>query len=185
MLKFLPGILLLQIITISLFLLAPQGLSGWEWLRLLIPLGIVALLIAFWFGSLAQQLSKDAVIKLKESHAKEREKIKVNAERAKTRLLKQTQKETTQEIRKQTTKANMKVGAALAGVAAFGGLLLLTQFITLGITLMATAGGALGGYVMRIKHERQKLITQENQSAGAMTTKAPAQSIEKKRSNKS
>ena len=183
MLKFLPGILLLQIITISLFLLAPQGLSGWEWLRLLIPLGIVALLIAFWFSSLAQQLSKDAVIKLKESHAKEREKIKVNAERAKTRLLKQTQKETTQEIRKQTTKANMKVGAAFAGIAAFGGLLLLTQFIALGITLMATASGALGGYVMRIRHERQRLSAQESQSAGVITKKTPAQSLPKNTAN--
>lgn len=180
MLKFLPGIVLLQIITISLFLLAPQGLSDWEWLRLLIPLGIVALLIAFWFSSLAQQLSKDAVIKLKESHAKEREKIKVNAERAKTRLLKQTQKETTQEIRKQTTKANMKVGAALAGIASFGGLLLLTQFMTLGITLMATAGGALGGYVMRVKHERQRIANQQGKAAGAIKSAAPAKHIEKK-----
>ncbi len=50
MLKFLPGILLLQAITVALVLIAPVDLVEWGWLRLAIPVLIVGLLTAFWFG---------------------------------------------------------------------------------------------------------------------------------------
>ena len=48
MLKFIPGILLLQVITIALVLIAPAGLESWGWLRLMIPVLIVGFLTAFW-----------------------------------------------------------------------------------------------------------------------------------------
>lgn len=156
MLRFLPGLILLQIITLSLFLLAPEDLSGWGWLRIGIPLLISAVLIAFWFGSLAVQMRQDAINRLKERHALERENIKVSAERAKHKVTKDAQKQVEKEIRRTSSKANFKVGAAVAGVVGLGGLLILTQFITLGIMLMTTAGGAMGGYMLRYKQEREK-----------------------------
>jgi hypothetical protein len=44
MLKFLPGILLLQAVTVALVLIAPAASADWGWLRLVIPVLIVGLL---------------------------------------------------------------------------------------------------------------------------------------------
>ena len=156
MLRFLPGLILLQIITVSLLLLAPENLSGMGWLRIGVPLVICAILIAFWFGSLAVQMRHDAIARLKEQHAREREDIKVSAERAKHKVTKDAQKQVEKEIRRTSSKANFKVGAAVAAAVGVGGLLILTQFITLGIMLMTTAGGAMGGYMLRYKHEKER-----------------------------
>ena len=52
MLKFIPGILILQIITIALVMVAPPDLENWGWLRLVVPVLIAGLLTAFWFGSM-------------------------------------------------------------------------------------------------------------------------------------
>ncbi|WML90092.1 hypothetical protein [Thiothrix lacustris] len=156
MLKFLPGILLLQAITVALVLLAPADLTAWGWLRLFIPVLIVGLLTAFWFNASAAHHSKDAISNLKESHAREREALRINAERAKAKVMKEAHQETMQEVRRTSTQANIKVGMAFAGAAGIGGLLLLTQFMTLGLLMLTTAGGALGGYVVRIRQEKAK-----------------------------
>ncbi len=157
MLKFIPGILLLQVITIALVLIAPADLANWGWLRLVIPVLIAGLLTAFWFGSIAARQRKDKISRLKEHHAKERETIRVNAERAKSELVKQAQRKTLQEVRRASTRANIKIGLAFAGAAGLGGLLILTQFMSLGILTLATVGGALGGYLLRIRQEKGKL----------------------------
>jgi fatty acid desaturase len=168
-LKFLPGILLLQIVTVALILLAPTGIQGWEWLRVLIPLVVVGVLTSFWFNAVEGHHHKDEIMRLKEQHAEERERLRVNAERAKTRAVKDTQKEITKEMSKELTrssaKANFKVGVAVAGVASFGAFLLMTQFLTLGVTLLATAGGTAGGYVLRMRHEKQRLAKENEQTA--------------------
>lgn len=154
MLKFLPGLLLLEIITVSLMLLAPEQLAGWGWLRVAVPLGIIASLIALWFSALSNQQRKDEMMRLQANHAREREKIKVDAERAKHQVTKEAQKQVQQEIKRSTAQANFKVGLVVAGAASLGGFLLLTQFVTMGILLLGTAGGALGGYLLRLKQER-------------------------------
>ena len=156
MLKFLPGILLLQAITVALVLIAPVDLADWGWLRLVTPVLIVGLLTAFWFGAIGAHQRKDAISRLQENHAKEREAIRVNAERAKAKVVKQAHLEILQEVRRTSTQAKIKVGLAFAGVAIIGGLLLLTQFMTLGLLTLTTAGGALGGYVLRIRQEKGK-----------------------------
>ena len=135
-------------------LLAPSDLSGWGWLRLLIPLVIVGGLTAFWFGAMAAQQRQDVISRLRENHAKEREAIRVDAERAKAEVAHKAHKETLQEIRRTSAQANVKVGVAFAGLAGLGGLLLLTQFITLGIMTLTTAGGALGGYLLRYRQDK-------------------------------
>lgn len=173
MLKFLPGILLLQAITVALVLIAPVDLVEWGWLRLAIPVLIVGLLTAFWFGAVAAHQRKDEISRLRENHAKERETIRVNAERAKARVVKQAHQETMQEVRRTSTQANIKVGLAFAGVAGLGGLLLLTQFMTLGLLTLTTAGGALGGYVMRIRQEKGKPLLPRNDTSSPRMINAP------------
>jgi hypothetical protein len=157
MLKFIPGVLLLQTITIALLLMAPADLENWGWLRLAVPVLIVGFLTAFWFGSVAAHQREDKISRLKEQHAKERETIRVNAERAKTKLIKQSQHKTMQDVRRSATRANIKVGLAFAGAAALGGLLILTQFMSLGMLTLAAVGGALGGYTLRFRQEKAKL----------------------------
>jgi Flp pilus assembly protein TadB len=157
MLIFIPGILLLQVITIALVVIAPADLANWGWLRLAIPALVAGLLTAFWFGSIAARQRKDKISRLKEHHAKERETIRVDAERAKSKLIKQAQRKTLQEVRRASTRANIKIGLAFAGAAGLGGLLILTQFMSWGILTLATVGGALGGYLLRIRQEKGKL----------------------------
>jgi hypothetical protein len=62
-----------------------------------------------------------------------------------------------QEVRRSSTRANIKVGLAFAGAAALGGLLILTQFMSLGLLTLAAVGGALGGYTLRFRQEKAKL----------------------------
>ena len=133
MLKFIPGILLIQIITIALVLISPADLENWGWPRLAIPVLIVGFLTAFWFGSIAAHQRKDEIGRLKDYHAKERETIRVNAERSKTKLLKQTQRKTLKEVRRSSRRSNIKIGLAFAGAAGLGVLLILTQFMSLGL----------------------------------------------------
>jgi Flp pilus assembly protein TadB len=154
MLKFIPGILILQAITIALVLVGPVDPANWGWLRLAIPLLIAGFLTAFWFGSIAAHRRKDEISRLKETHAKERETIRVNAERAKTKLVKQTQRKTLQEVRRSSRRANIKIGLAFAGTAGLGGLLVLTQFMSLGLLTLAFVAGATGGYILRIRQEK-------------------------------
>ncbi len=176
MLKFLPGILLLQLITVGLVFIAPADLSGWGWLRLLIPIVIAGVLSAFWFSAMAAHHRKDEIGRLRERHAKEREAIRVDAERAKAEVAHQAHKETLQEIRRTSSQANIKVGMAFAGLAGLGGLLLLTQFITLGIMTITTAGGALGGYLLRYRQENGGFLPRRNKQTDAprMINAAPA-----------
>jgi len=157
MLKFIPGILLLQVITIALVLIAPADSANWGWLRLAIPVLIAGFLTAFWFGSIAAHQRKDEISRLKEHHAKQHETIRVNAERAKTRIVKQTQRQTLQEAHRSARRANIKIGLAFAGMAGVGGVLILTQFMSLGLLVLTTAGGALGGYMLRVRQEKSKL----------------------------
>ncbi|HMT94133.1 hypothetical protein [uncultured Thiothrix sp.] len=159
MLKFLPGLLLLEIITVSLMLLAPEQLAGWGWLRIAVPLAIIASLMALWFSALSNHQRKDEMMRLQENHAREREKIKVNAERAKHQVTKEAQQQVQQEIKRTTAQANFKVGLAVAGAASLGGFLLLTQFVTIGVLLLGTASGTLGGYLLRLKQERSNQVT--------------------------
>ena len=170
MLKFIPGILLLQVITIALVLIVPADLANWGWLRLVIPVMIAGLLTAFWFGSIAARQRTDKISRLKENHAKERESIRVNAERAKSELVKQAQRKTLQEVKRASTRANIKIGLAFAGAAGLGGVLVLTQFMTLGWLTLTTVGGALGGYLLRIRQEKSKLnLTKKDRDAQPFT----------------
>lgn len=164
MLRFLIGILIIQIATVALVFLAPDDLQGIAWLRLIIPLLLMGVFSAFWFNSIASHKSKDQLAKLEQNHAKEREKLQLNAERAKTRMMKKTQQQIARESKLTHGKANFKVGATLAGAMGFGALMLLTEMLTLGIMTITTAGGALGGYFYRGVKEKRKTVLLEQPS---------------------
>jgi len=153
--RFLPGILLLQLVTLVLFWInLPSSvasetvdstafkdlLSDFGFVfRLLLPIVLLGLVTAFWFSSVAKQANVRAVSKLQDGHAKEREKIQIRAERDKTRVVEQTQKEIRKETQRVNRKASIKVGMSML-VAAFAGvILILTELITLGVITLTTA----------------------------------------------
>ena len=160
MLRFLIGIFLVQIATVALVLLSPD-LQGLGWLRLIVPILVVGVFAAFWFHSLAKYRSKNEVENLKGQYLKEKAKIQLNAERAKTRLVKQTQKQIAREAKVTHTKANFKVGAAFSAAIGVGALMLITELFTFGLLTLSTAGGALGGYILRAKRGGGGLLSND------------------------
>ncbi len=151
-LKFLLGIVLVQTITVVLIYISPINLGdSSSMLRLVLPLFFMALMVAFWFSSLSLGFQKDTEHKMKDEFAKEREKLKVNAERAKTKVVKQAQKDIAKEATVTHAKANFKVGVAFAGVMGVGALFVFAQLITVGLLTMTAAGGVMGGYYWRGK----------------------------------
>ena len=176
MLRFFFGILLVQTTTVVLVLLAPDDLQGLAWLRLLIPLLVIGFFSAFWFSSMSKHKSKDEISQMQQQHAREREKLQVNAERAKTRLVKKTQQQIARDAKITHGKASFKVGAALAGVMGFGALMLLTQFLTLGVVTLTTAGGALGGYFYRGRKEKNNRLSHLDNNHGKVKVIPPEKS---------
>jgi F0F1-type ATP synthase membrane subunit b/b' len=107
----------------------------------------------FWFASIASHGRKDAVAKVREEYARERESLRVDAEREKSLLVKESQERITKQTNRAHAKANFKVGAAFAAIMGAGVLMIFTQFLSLGLLTLATGGGALAGYLARLKQE--------------------------------
>jgi len=151
MVKFFLAILTVQLVTIALFFAVMQ--AGLANSQLVLTIGLLevlfSILATFWFSGMARQRHQNELEALKEAHFKEREKIKVNAERQKSRILSKSQKEILKESRRAQAAANFKIGAAFAGALIFGGIMLYTQFVTFGLLVLTTAGGGLAGYLAR------------------------------------
>ncbi len=184
LLKFLFGIILAQITTVSLVLLAPNDYTTIGVLRLVIPLLFMALIIAFWFTTMSKAYSKDAINKVKESFATEREKIRLSAEEAKRRIEKEAQKEAQRSIVKEATsthaKANFKVGVAFAGVLGIGALFVFAQMVTVGLLAMSATGGAIGGYYLRGRKESKLKELSNNSNIKVIDSIKKPPQIEKK-----
>ncbi len=152
LLKFLFGILLVQLATYALILLSPSTLDMTGILRLTVPLFFIALVIAFWFSSISTQHGK-------EHFAHEKEKLRKDAEKDKERVIKEAQRSITIESTKTHAKANFKVGAAFAGALGVGALFVFAQMVTAGLLALAATGGAMGGYYIRSKKaQRERLL---------------------------
>jgi hypothetical protein len=166
MLKFLVGVVVVQLVTIALvFAVTRTDLDNTQ---LMLTLGLLEILFsvlaAFWFSSIARQRHMDELETIKDAHAREREKIRVNAERQKSRIVSKSHQQILKETRRAHAGANFKVGAAFAGALALGGIMLYTQFVTFGLLILTTAGGGLAGYLARGKQfalARKKELAQQ------------------------
>ena len=165
MLRFLPGILLLQLATLGICLFVPQPIEGKAWIAVLLPIALLGIFVALWFASVAKNTTQEAVNKAKLAFAKERENIQVKAEKAKSKLIDKTHKQIASESRRTQRGANLKVGAAFAATVGAGILMLVIEMLTFGLMTLTTAGGALGGYLVRAKKAHRELAAQSNQSA--------------------
>ena len=114
MFRFFPAILLIQIITAALIFALIKGEFDNQLLIILAVFWlIISILTSFWFSSMANHVHKDVLAKTVDEHTREREKIRVNAERQKTKALKNSHQEILKESRRVNRKANMKVGSIL------------------------------------------------------------------------
>jgi len=155
MFKFLPGILLIQLITGGLVIV------GFGWLgdiQLVMIIGlfavIVGVLTAFWFASIARDIHKEMLARLQENYAREREKLLIATEREKAAIAAESFQKIEKETKRVHAKANFKVGAAFTAAVGAGTLMLLTQFVTVGLVVLVGSGSGLAGYLVRARQER-------------------------------
>jgi hypothetical protein len=174
LLKFLVGITLVQAATAAIVAAGLRTQDQQIWLLLSGLALTLSCLAAFWFVSIVNHAKKDAIVNLKDSFAREREKIRnkaekhkeamsrerekirLLAEREKTKIVKDTHEQLIKERVRSNSSANFKVGASFAGLIGIGAMMLFTQFITLGLLTLTTAGGALAGYTYRLRQDREK-----------------------------
>ena len=165
MLKYLLGILIIQAATVAMTLAAIKSGDQELWLAVLLLGLLIALVTAFWFVSIASHAKKDALANAKDEFFKEREKLRVNAERQKTRLIRKSHEEIRKETNRAHARTNFKLGAGFIGIVAAGSLMIFSQLLTLGLLTLAVGGGALGGYLMRVRQE----VTARQKQAFAMS----------------
>jgi uncharacterized membrane protein YraQ (UPF0718 family) len=183
-LKFLFGIILIQLVTAVTVMAALNWLHDPQFIAVIVLFSlIIATLAAFWFVYIARDLHKNELqkmqdrhafererillnaerekaninaerSKLQEQHARERERILLTAEREKSDIALQSYRNQEKEIRKAHAKANFKAGAICALAAATGGALIFSQLITVGMMVLIASGSGLAGYMARARHER-------------------------------
>lgn len=170
MLKYLPGILIIQIATLAMTLAVTKSADHELWLAVLLLALIISLVTAFWFASIASHAKKDALAQAKEKFSKEREALRVNAERQKTSLLRKSHEEIRKETNRAHARTSFKLGAGFIGIVAAGSLMIFSQLITLGLLTLAVGGGALGGYLMRV---RQEAVSRQKEALAISTESKP------------
>lgn len=131
MLRFLPGILAVQVAT-ALLVVAGTGSSP-DWPPLAALAAIITLLAGLWFGSIAEHLKKDALTWAAASFAREREHLVVRAETDKRAALEETHRRLVLETRRAQRKAHLVLGLGLLGLLTVGGVLLAVEFMTVGL----------------------------------------------------
>ena len=151
--KFLLGILITQCATVILVVAAYKTRLEDTWIFFVLLALTMSFLAALWFASIANHSRKDAVARTKQSFSREREKIRVQAEKEKHKIIKQSHQQISKEKSRMQTKASLKVRAAFVGLVGMGVLMIFTQFVTVGLLTLSTAGGALAGYLARVRQD--------------------------------
>ncbi|MCW8852374.1 MAG: hypothetical protein OQK44_06870 [Gammaproteobacteria bacterium] len=175
MLKYLLGILIIQAATVAMTLAAMKSDDQELWLAVLLLALILGLVTAFWFVSVASHAKKDALANARDEFSREREKLRVNAERQKTRLIRKSHEEIRKETNRAHARSSFKLGAGFIGIVAAGSLMIFSQLLTLGLLTLAVGGGALGGYLMRV---RQEAVTRQKEALAISEERSPVIDIQ-------
>jgi hypothetical protein len=148
-LKFLAGILLVQSVTAVQVILALRSAQPQIWLMLAVFGVTTGFLAALWFSSIARHAVSEVLSDAKERLSREREHIVTRAEQEKTKVI-------ARERRRMQAKTSLKVGGSIAAVVGLGALMLLTQFVGVGLLILASGGGAVAGYLFRARQDRHR-----------------------------
>lgn len=156
LIRFLTGIFLLQGVT-GLLVYTALG-TDWRstWPLFLLLGASIGVLAALWFSALVGVERRHAMARASERFSKEREQIRVRAEQQRTKDVR-TQERLAAKAAKgggASRGLSLKSGALVGGAVGIGAAMLLTQFVTIGLLTLATAGGAALGYGVRARQER-------------------------------
>jgi len=179
MFRYLPGIVLVQFLTFTLFWIN----QGESFEQLLLRVGLPALMFsavtALWLSMIGRMEAERRNADLREQHATDRmqlnreiDRVRADAlqeasvdraqlleraNRERERLVRQTHKQIMSQERSASRRANIKVGLGFVCLTAFGVVMLVTQFMTMGLLAITAAGGAMGGYVLRWRQNKNLL----------------------------
>lgn len=153
MFRFLPGILVVEAATVGVVMAAKSASGETDWVPLGLLAFIITLLIAVWFGSIADHVKKDALAEARNSFARERENLLVAAETDKRTTLEETHRRLVREVNRANRRANIKLGFGLFVLLSIGAVLLAVELVTVGLLTFAAAGGAVAGYLVRSRQE--------------------------------
>lgn len=153
MFRFLPGILVVQVATVGLVMAAQGASTEANWAPLAGLALIITILIALWFGSIADHMKKDALTDARNGFARERESLLVAAETDKRATLEETHQRLIREVSRAHRRANIKLGFGLFALLSIGAVLLAIELVTVGLLTFAAAGGAVAGYLVRSRQE--------------------------------
>ncbi len=149
--KFLVGAFLLQGATALLLMTAQDtDLSRSGWLIGLLGL-LIGVIASLWFSTIASHECQHSYVRASEKFNRQRDRLRRQAEKEKTREIRDTHRQLLRETRRLQGRSSLKLGAAMAGTAGLGVLLLFTQFMTLGLLAVSATGGALLGYGVRAR----------------------------------
>ncbi len=152
-LKYFLGLILVQAVT-ALLIVAWWRTESTDAALTFAALGLAsALFAALWLASLARSHKDEALLRAEGHLARERERHKRLTAEERAKAVEQTRRQVQRESRREKNRSNIKLYAAFAGVAGLGTLLLLTQFLSLGVLLISSSGGALAGYLLRMRQE--------------------------------
>ncbi len=179
MLRYLPGIVMVQVMTLALFWVNREASAQDLLLRAGLPALIIALVTALWLSTIGRMAAEQRRAKLIEKHAEERERLNRQIERTRSdvlqrasadqakllerahtereRLVEKTHRQLIQRERSISRRANVKVGLAFMTVTGLGVVMLVTELLMLGLLTITTAGGAMGGYMLRWRQNRQAM----------------------------
>jgi hypothetical protein len=164
-LKYFLGLVLIQGVT-ALLLYAWWRTGSTDAAVTFAALGLAsALFAALWLASLARGHSHEALIRAEGHLARERERHKRLAAEERAKAVENTHRQVQRESQRVQNRSNVKLYTAFAGVAGLGTLLLLTQFLSLGVLLISSSGGAVAGYLLRIRQETRRRTLQEPDAA--------------------
>jgi hypothetical protein len=179
MLRYLPGIVLVQLVTFTLYFVNQEASLEHLLLRVGLPALVISGVTALWLSMIGRMDAEQRNSTLREQHAVERTQLNREIERARAdamleastdraqlmerantereRLVRQTHKQLMKQERSASRRANLKVGLAFMVLTGFGAFMLVSQFMMLGVLMISAASGAMGGYLLRWKQSKQML----------------------------
>jgi membrane protein implicated in regulation of membrane protease activity len=153
MLKFLPGLVIIQIAAGALAVTGTASAGGTGWALAATISLTLTVVVALWFASMTEHIKKDAIAGVKESFSRDRETLLVSAETEKRTIVEESHRRIVEETNRAHARANFKLGAAVVGMVGIAGVLIYIQLFTLALVTATTAGGALAGYVARARQD--------------------------------
>ena len=161
MLRYLPGLVLLQLVTLVLFVVNAESEPPALLLSVGLPAAALAAVTALWFRSLSRADGERDLARTRLEHERERERERERLQRSASReresLVRESERTRRREVRRTTRRAAFQVGLAFAATGAMGVLFVLSELVTLGLLTFATGGGALGGYLLRWRQTRLRV----------------------------